>query len=114
MKYAIIGSYAAFGGLISCATPPTESSAPIAGEADVTKVSNVLETSLPAQTLDTNECGLFMWSKTDPSKFVFFNKAGENNALFLMAGKTTHIRTVTLGGDIFGQFFTSMDYPIEG
>lgn len=65
---------------------------------------------LPAQKLGPNECGLFLWSKTDVSKFVFFAKAGAEEALFLMDDTAIDLVPVSEGGEIFGQFFTEMTY----
>jgi len=115
MRHTILGICAAIGLLISCATP-TAQVASTQENTSLAKGENTLsseDVSLPAQTLQVNECGLFMWSKTDPSKFIFFNKAGEATALFLMDGRTTEITTVSASGDIFGQFFTDVDYLTE-
>ena len=68
---------------------------------------------LAPQSLAPNECGLFLWSKTDASKFVFFTKAGQSDALFLLNDMPTPLRTVSEGGDIFGQFFTRIKFKTE-
>ena len=111
MRHTLIRICAAVGVLSACATAsPTSSEQENTVEAEENTAAIVQAASLPAQTLEPNECGLFMWSKTDPSKFVFFNRAGETDALFLMDSKVTELTTVSFGGDIFGQFFTDVDY----
>jgi hypothetical protein len=68
---------------------------------------------LPPQTLAPNECGLFLWSKTDTSKFVFFTKAGGGDALFLLNDAPVTLETIAQGGDVFGQFYTELKYKTE-
>ena len=65
---------------------------------------------LPAQTLAFNECGLFIWSKTATTNFVFFAKAGEAKALYYLDDVTEELDVVSSEGDIFGQFFTDLTY----
>lgn len=71
------------------------------------------ERGLPPQSLAPNACGLFLWSKTDASKFVFFTRAGESEALFLLNDTPTQLQTVSEGGDIFGQFYTETTLQTE-
>jgi hypothetical protein len=68
---------------------------------------------LPAQKLAPNECGLFLWSKTDISRFVFFARAGSKEALFLLDDTPTLLQSVSESGDIFGQFFTDVTYRTD-
>jgi len=63
--------------------------------------------------LAPNECGLFLWSKTDASKFVFFTRAGQSNALFLLNDTPEKLQTTSEGGDVFGQFYTEMKFKTE-
>lgn len=93
--------------LAACATTDPESE-PELVEAAVA-VSDE-PNGLPAQTLGKDECGLFLWSQADISRFIFFAKAGEETALFLMNNEPTELSTVSVGGDIFGQFFTQSSY----
>ena len=102
--------------LAACATQAIEpeKDASIGADATIDIASDGSQNSLAAQTLQPNECGLFMWSKTDPSRFVFFNKAGSSNALFLMDDMPTEMTITSAGGDIFGQFFTDTTYETQG
>jgi len=98
--------------LTACASPVvTPVSEPIADIATTDTVQT--ERGLPPQRLAPNECGLFLWSKTDASKFVFFTRAGESDALFLLNDAPTKLRTLSEGGDIFGQFYTKMKFKTE-
>lgn len=65
---------------------------------------------LPSQTLEPNECGLFLWSKTDTSRFVFFMKAGAQDGLVLLEDEPTIITKTAESGDLFGQFFTDITF----
>lgn len=70
-------------------------------------------TGLPPQNLAPNECGLFLWSKTDISKFVFFKKAGEQQALFYLDTAPARLEQTSFGGTIFGQFYTQLSYRTD-
>lgn len=118
MKQALrILSIAMIGGVTACATP----SAP-APQVETQAEVNIAPTpapvsgpqSLPPQTLSVNECGLFLWSKTDSASFVFFSKAGTREALFLRNGKQVLLREASNAGDIFGQFYTGATYQADG
>ncbi|MEL7130173.1 MAG: hypothetical protein AAGK23_11560 [Pseudomonadota bacterium] len=75
-------------------------------------VSDVPGIGLPAQTLAIGECGLFLWSQTDLSRFTFFAKAGASEALLLFNGAPTDLALTATRGDIFGQFLTDLTYRI--
>lgn len=98
-------------GFSACATQSTPIEASSATQVQSERVASM--TGLPAQTLAPNECGLFLWSKTDTSKFIFFAKAGTREALFLFEGLATQLRPVSEGGEIFGQFYTDTSYATE-
>lgn len=100
-----------FGALAACATAPVLPEEGVGVEAETGDGAQV--TSLPAQKLAPNECGLFLWSKTDASRFVFFAKAGAREALFLLDGLPTDLRPVSESGQIFGQFYTQTEYVTE-
>lgn len=92
------------------ATPPPSTVSPPTPQAPAI---SALQTGLPAQSLAPNECGLFLWSKTDISKFVFFKRAGEDVALFWMDESVTKLQEISFAGRIFGQFYTEYDFQSE-
>ena len=101
----------AFSFMAACATPAVDPD-------NAQDVSSALEVSgglagLPAQKLAPSECGLFLWSKTDTSRFVFFAKAGANQALFLLDDTPAQLQSVSEQGQIFGQFYTDTKYVTE-
>ena len=49
-----------------------------------------LRSGLPAQTLASGECGLFLWTKANPRDFIFFHKIKQKNAL-LYINEQQHI-----------------------
>ena len=89
----------------ACATQPTPSSAG-------TRADNIAEPSdqLPAQALPPGKCGLFLWSKDEPRRLVFFTEAdavAANAALGMGAVLLTRTKQ---GGRLFGQFMTESNY----
>lgn len=73
-------------------------------------IDSVPNSALGPQELLTGECGLFLWSQTDVSKFIFFSKALSNQALFAQDDVPIALTQISAGGDIFGQFNTRMTY----
>lgn len=73
-------------------------------------INSVPSSGLGAQELLDGECGLFLWSKTDVTKFIFFSKALTGTALFAQDGTPVNLTQTSAGGDIFGQFNTRMGY----
>jgi len=73
-------------------------------------IDSVPSSGLGPQELDSGECGLFLWSKTDVSKFIFFSKALTETAVFAQGELPITLTQTTAGGDIFGQFNTRMEY----
>ncbi len=86
------------------------SSATSTGEA---ALASIPVSGLGPQQLAAGECGLFLWSKTDPSKFIFFSKALTGAAKFSSADSVLDLRQSGVSGDIFGQFNTSMSYSAQ-
>ena len=73
-------------------------------------IDSVPASGLGPQELLAGECGLFLWSQTDISKFIFFSKALSGAAVFAQ-GETPLVLTQTMaGGDIFGQFNTRLRF----
>ncbi|MEL6729321.1 MAG: hypothetical protein AAGH90_10560 [Pseudomonadota bacterium] len=73
-------------------------------------IDSVPNSGLGPQELPAGECGLFLWSKTDLSKFIFFSKALSGEATFAQNEEPMLLIQATAGGDIFGQFNTRMFY----
>lgn len=73
-------------------------------------IDSVPSSGLGPQELLSGECGLFLWSKTDVSKFIFFSKALTGIAVFAQGEQPIALTQTTAGGDIFGQFNTRMEY----
>lgn len=107
LHYAIVAlTGLALGG---CVTSPPEPKATSLQQRSAA-VTQVPRSGLDAQALDVNECGLFLWSKTDTTKFIFFSKAMSGQAVFKPGEETLQLEQVTAGGTIFGQFNTKQGY----
>ena len=68
------------------------------------------KSALAAQTLSPGECGLFLWSQTDVSKFIFYSEALSGKALLSGVTEPLALNQTGAGGDIFGQFNTHTTY----
>lgn len=73
-------------------------------------INSVPSSGLGPQDLSVGECGLFLWSKTDTTKFIFFSKALSGQALFAQDETPLTLTQIGAGGDIFGQFNTRLDF----
>jgi len=73
-------------------------------------LASVPKSALGPQDLAPGECGLFLWSKTDTTKFIFFSKAISGTALISRATGPEALTQTNAGGEVFGQFNTSMAY----
>ncbi|MEL6860049.1 MAG: hypothetical protein AAFO74_16815 [Pseudomonadota bacterium] len=73
-------------------------------------INSVPASGLVPQNLDPGECGLFLWSQTDTSKFIFFSRALSGEAVFAQGEEPMILAQATAGGEIFGQFTTRMGY----
>ncbi len=103
MRFMIFGLCLA--ALSACASSGRTSPTEIGGA-----VGAVPDSGLGPQTLAAGECGLFLWSKTDVTKFIFFSRAQSGTALYNQGGQTVTLSQTSAGGDIFGQFNTVMGY----
>jgi hypothetical protein len=97
-------------GLVSaCAgTPPAPPSA--SGTLRPAALSSVPAEGLPAQNLAPGECGLFLWEKSAPRRFVFFTRASSADALVLLDGEARNLLATEAAGNVFGQFLTETRY----
>lgn len=75
--------------------------------------SSVPTKGLPPQVLNPGDCGLFLWSQTDASKFIFFRKAGDGVARMLIGDQDRRLIATDFDGDIFGQFFTEQKFESQ-
>ncbi len=75
----------------------------------------VPEAGLPPQRLEPGQCGLFLWGMSAPRKFVFFTD-GTGSASVLANDTPASLPMSSAGGDVFGQFMTSMTFrhPANG
>lgn len=73
-------------------------------------IDSVPKSGLGPQVLQVGECGLFLWSQTDVSKFIFFSRALSGTATFAQGEAPMALEQTRSGGDIFGQFNTEMSY----
>ena len=76
-------------------------------------MDSIPQSGLGPQELSAGECGLFLWSKTDVTKFIFFSRALTGTASFAQGEIPISLTQVTAGGNIFGQFNTIMSYESE-
>ena len=76
-------------------------------------ISTLPQSGLGPQDLAPGECGLFLWSQTDVSKFIFFSRALSGQALLAQGDTPITLTQTNAGGDIFGQFTTEMIYGSE-
>lgn len=73
-------------------------------------VSVIPQSGLQAQTLASNECGLFLWSKTQPDRLIFFQRAASGQARMIIANETVDAAQTANRGTIFGQFMTEQAF----
>lgn len=106
-----------------CATPTAQQDQPEVDAAALAAVEEVGYSSptlssvplrgLPPQNLEPGDCGLFLWSQTGASKFIFFRRAGEGYARLLIGEENTPLIATDFSGDLFGQFFTKQEYDAQ-
>ncbi len=65
---------------------------------------------LPPQTLAPEECGMFLWTATEPRRFIFFSKAQSRAGKLNVAGVEILLAEASARGDLFGQFMTETVY----
>jgi len=79
----------------------------------ISALSVIPVSGLGPQTLAPGECGLFLWSKTDLSKFIFFSKAQSGQAVMAQGEVVRSLTQTRTEGEIFGQFTTSMRFAVR-
>lgn len=106
--------------LAGCASGGTNEPAPAAAPApaiasDLVPATDLVPRSgLGAQALESGECALFLWSKTDPDRFIFFQKAQSGEALMKIGAETARVSQTANRGEIFGQFMTEQGFAAPG
>lgn len=66
--------------------------------------------ALPSQTLAPGDCGLFLWTRDEPRRFMLFYPAGAGTAKAIVNGRQTELSVESQGGDVFEQFMTQMGF----
>lgn len=97
--------------LAGCASTATEQT--VSEPVTSTAREAIPASGLGPQELAPGECGLFLWSKTDPTKFIFYSQALSGTALFKPTDRTLSLEQVAAGGTIFGQFNTEQGYNAD-
>ncbi len=71
---------------------------------------------LPAQTLQTGDCGLFLFASRPEPRFVFFGEAGSGTAKVRLNNADTLLVRTEVAGDVLDLHYTEQVYkePIEG
>ena len=94
----------------------TEATAPATSvTSDLLPAMNVVPKSgLGPQQLESGECGLFIWNKTDPTQFIFFEKSQTGRALMKLGGETAALTQIANRGNIFGEFMTEQGFAGPG
>lgn len=99
----------------ACASQPESQTTPAPDPATLVPAVNVVpESGLGPQPLEPKECGLFLWSKTDPSQFIFFEKAQTGRATMKIGPETVEVVQTINRGTIFGQFMTEQGFAAPG
>lgn len=87
----------------ACASIPTAQSAETQAVEDDTSTAIA---QLVPKTLKPGECGLFMFTRETPRRFVLFSLAASNQANIMLDESEATLPLTAAGGDIFGQFLT--------
>ena len=97
--------------LAGCASVPP-SQAPdedvIAAATATAKAS--VNAGLTARVLEAGQCGLFLFTRTDPARLIFFYSADAESGDFHDGTQEYDLTIEAADGDLFGQFFTHMEF----
>lgn len=108
--YSVLFSLS-FACLVGC-TSTTPAVAAQADSEQAIAASEVPASGLGPQALAPGDCGLFLWSKTDESSFIFFSRAVSGVAVFKPEEEVLNLQQIGTGGTIFGQFNTQQSYAV--
>ena len=112
MKHTFVFAIAFALGIAGCASTPELSPAEQRAImlAQKPAIDSVPSSGLGPQNVEPGECALFLWSKTDTTKFIFFSKALSGQATFAQGEEPLTLTQISAGGDILGQFNTRTSY----
>ncbi len=110
MRYSALALCALLAGACTTSPKADQDKLKILPTGEHQALANIPQSALGPQDLAPGECGLFLWSKTDVTKFIFFSKAVSGAALISRADGPEVLTQTNAGGEIFGQFNTSMAY----
>lgn len=106
LNIAILGLSVALAAACASSGPDADA----IGSLEPTAAQQLPPSGLGPQALEPGECGLFLWSKTDVTKFIFYSQALSGTAMFKPADETLQLEQIAAGGTIFGQFNTEQGY----
>ena len=114
MRYLILVA-AMCASLAACSSSPepapAEPAPPAADPQTLLPAVNVVpESGIGPQQLARNECGLFLWSKTDPTQFIFFERAQSGRATMQIGAQKAEVTQTVNRGEIFGEFMTEQGF----
>lgn len=92
-------------GLAGCSSTDAKSESGSVVEA-AAPASQARPVELGPQTLAPDECAMFLWTATEPRRFVFFTKAQSGVGKISLQGTEVALSQTGAGGDLFGQFMT--------
>lgn len=70
--------------------------------------------ALPAQSLSTGECGLFLWLKRDDAPLIFFQRSKSETAQMIIDGAPLALARVEMSGPIGMSFFERQGFTADG
>lgn len=118
MRYLTLSAMAAFAMAACSSSPepaPPEPAPPAVDTQTLLPAVNVVpESGIGPQQLARNECGLFLWSKTDPTQFIFFERAQSGRATMQIGADSVEVTQTVNRGEIFGEFMTEQGFAAPG
>lgn len=112
----LIGAGLALAACSSRPNPAPPEPAPRAADPHtlVPAVNVVPESGLGPQKLAQNECGLFLWNRTDPTQFIFFQREQAGQATMQIGARAVTVAQTINRGQIFGEFMTEQGFAAPG
>lgn len=96
---------------VGCASLQPTPRTPAAVIKDVTETAKEAATNaLSARNLAAGQCGLFLFTRTDPARLIFFYSADSESAAFHDGQAEYDLSLEAANGALFGQFFTQMAF----
>lgn len=107
----VVGISILVAALAACASTDKKATTdPVEATTIASTMADIPPEGLPPQKLGPGECGLFLWGMAAPRKFVFFAEGATAEALVLHEGEPRALSITDAEGEVFGQFFTEMQY----